>query len=145
MNTRPRQFALAAVVALLAIVVSSCDETTDAQRSQVVSLINSERSSRKLPTLQQASDLNAKAGSWAAKVRNDCKLSHSKMSDGVTLTWGELGENVGSSSSIPKTHTILMNSPGHRANILLPRYGRVGIGVLDGGRYGLMVTQNFRN
>ena len=77
MNTRPRQFALAAVVALLAIVVSSCDETTDAQRSQVVSLINSERSSRKLPKLQQASDLNAKAGSWAAKVRDDCKLSHS--------------------------------------------------------------------
>jgi uncharacterized protein YkwD len=38
-----------------------------------------------------------------------------------------------------------MNSPGHRANILQPRFGRVGIGILDGGRRGLMVTQNFRN
>ena len=132
MNTRPRQFALAAVVALLAIVVSSCDETTDAQRSQVVSLINSERSSRKLPKLQQASDLNAKAGSWAAKVRDDCKLSHSKMSDGVTLAWGELGENVGSSASIPKTHTILMNSPAHKANILKSNFDRIGVGVAAG-------------
>jgi uncharacterized protein YkwD len=38
-----------------------------------------------------------------------------------------------------------MNSPGHRANILKPQFGRVGIGILDGGRRGLMVTQNFRN
>ncbi|MDQ3129497.1 MAG: colicin V production protein, partial [Acidobacteriota bacterium] len=45
----------------------------------------------------------------------------------------------------PIAHTGLMNSPGHRANILQPNFGRVGIGVLDGGRRGLMITQNFRN
>ncbi len=39
----------------------------------------------------------------------------------------------------------LMNSPGHRANILYPEFGRVGIGIMDGGIRGLMVTQNFRN
>jgi len=55
------------------------------------------------------------------------------------------GENLALAQSLPSAHQGLMNSPGHRANILLPRYGRVGIGVLDGGRYGLMVTQNFRN
>ncbi len=38
-----------------------------------------------------------------------------------------------------------MNSPGHRANILYPEFGRVGIGIMDGGIRGLMVTQNFRN
>ena len=55
------------------------------------------------------------------------------------------GENLALAQTLPSAHQGLMNSPGHRANILLPRYGRVGIGVLDGGRYGLMVTQNFRN
>jgi uncharacterized protein YkwD/uncharacterized membrane protein YeaQ/YmgE (transglycosylase-associated protein family) len=55
------------------------------------------------------------------------------------------GENLALAQTLPMAHQGLMNSPGHRANILLPRYGRVGIGVLDGGRYGLMVTQNFRN
>jgi len=55
------------------------------------------------------------------------------------------GENLALAPTLPGAHQGLMNSPGHRANILLPRYGRVGIGVLDGGRYGLMVTQNFRN
>jgi uncharacterized protein YkwD len=38
-----------------------------------------------------------------------------------------------------------MNSPGHRANILRPQYGRLGIGILDGGIRGLMITQSFRN
>jgi len=38
-----------------------------------------------------------------------------------------------------------MNSPGRRANILRPQFGRVGIGIMDGGVHGLMVTQNFRN
>ena len=129
---RPRQFALAAVVALLAIIVASCDETTNSQRSQVISLINKERSSRKLPRLVQAGDLNSKAGGWAAKMRNECRLSHSKLSDGVTLSWRALGENVAYASSIPKTHTSLMNSSRHRANILKSNYNRVGVGVATG-------------
>ena len=55
------------------------------------------------------------------------------------------GENLALSPTLSSAHQGLMNSPGHRANILRAQYGRVGIGVLDGGRYGLMVTQNFRN
>ena len=35
--------------------------------------------------------------------------------------------------------------PGHRANILRPQFGRLGIGILDGGIHGLMVTQAFPN
>jgi uncharacterized protein YkwD len=55
------------------------------------------------------------------------------------------GENLALAPTLQIAHTGLMNSPGHRANILRPQFGRVGIGVLDGGRRGLMVTQNFRN
>jgi len=55
------------------------------------------------------------------------------------------GENLALAQTLPSAHQGLMNSPGHRANILRASYGRVGIGILDGGRYGLMVTQNFRN
>ncbi len=55
------------------------------------------------------------------------------------------GENLALAPSVRIAHTGLMNSPGHRANILKPQFGRVGIGILDGGRRGLMVTQNFRN
>jgi len=55
------------------------------------------------------------------------------------------GENLAYAQTLPRAHQGLMNSPGHRANILKPQFGRVGIGVLDAGVHGLMVTQNFRN
>jgi uncharacterized protein YkwD len=55
------------------------------------------------------------------------------------------GENLALSRTLSMAHQGLMNSPGHRANILRPQFGRVGIGIVDGGRYGLMVTQAFRN
>lgn len=55
------------------------------------------------------------------------------------------GENLALARTLDMAHTGLMNSPGHRANILNPTFGRVGIGILDGGRHGLMVTQTFRN
>lgn len=55
------------------------------------------------------------------------------------------GENLALAPSLLGAHDGLMHSPGHRANILRPQFGRLGIGVLDGGRHGLMVTQDFRN
>jgi uncharacterized protein YkwD len=55
------------------------------------------------------------------------------------------GENLAYAQTLRIAHTGLMNSPGHRANILRPQFRRLGIGVLDGGIRGLMITQNFRN
>ena len=54
------------------------------------------------------------------------------------------GENLALSQTLDMAHDGLMKSPGHRANILNPTFGRLGIGILDGGIYGLMITQNFR-
>lgn len=55
------------------------------------------------------------------------------------------GENLALGRTVSMCHKNLMNSPGHKANILRPAFGRLGIGILDGGRYGLMVSQEFRN
>jgi uncharacterized protein YkwD len=55
------------------------------------------------------------------------------------------GENLALAPTVSIAHTGLMNSPGHRANILRPQFGRLGIGIMDGGRRGLMVSQEFRN
>jgi len=53
------------------------------------------------------------------------------------------GENLAYAPDVIRAHEGLMNSPGHRANILNPNYGKIGIGVIDGGIYGQMFTQNF--
>ena len=55
------------------------------------------------------------------------------------------GENLALAPTISVAHSGLMNSPGHRANILRREFGRVGLGVMDGGMRGLMVSQEFRN
>ena len=55
------------------------------------------------------------------------------------------GENLALAPTVQVAHMGLMNSPGHRANILHPDFGRVGIGIMDGGIRGLMVTQDFRD
>lgn len=63
----------------------------------------------------------------------------------VGIKYYSAGENLALGPSLSICHEGLMNSPGHRANILNPTYGRVGIGILDGGAYGLMISQEFRN
>lgn len=55
------------------------------------------------------------------------------------------GENLALAQTLKTAHVNLMNSPGHRANILNPSFGRVGIGIMEGGDYGLMISQEFRN
>jgi len=55
------------------------------------------------------------------------------------------GENLALAPSTPLAMQGLMNSPGHRANILNSNFGRIGIGVIDGGIYGKMYTQEFTN
>jgi uncharacterized protein YkwD len=63
----------------------------------------------------------------------------------ASIIFSIAGENLALAETLKKAHNNLMNSPGHRANILNPSFGRLGIGVLDGGDYGLMISQEFRN
>lgn len=52
------------------------------------------------------------------------------------------GENLALAPGPDSAHRGLMDSPGHRANILNPAFRRVGVGVLR-GPYGIMVSQEF--
>src|SRR4030043_1231224 len=53
------------------------------------------------------------------------------------------GENLALAPTVSNAETGLMNSEGHRANILEPQFDRVGIGVIDNGIYGEMFVQVF--
>jgi uncharacterized protein YkwD len=55
------------------------------------------------------------------------------------------GENLALAPDTSLAMQGLMNSPGHRANILSPNFHKVGIGVINGGIYGEMYTQDFTN
>lgn len=53
------------------------------------------------------------------------------------------GENLALAPTLSTAHNGLINSEGHRANILEPRFTQVGIGVIDNGIYGKMFVQIF--
>jgi uncharacterized protein YkwD len=53
------------------------------------------------------------------------------------------GENLALAPNLTIAHNGLMNSPGHRANILKDGFRKVGIGVMDGGIFGKMFVQEF--
>lgn len=53
------------------------------------------------------------------------------------------GENLALAPNVELAMQGLMNSPGHKANILSKDFGKVGIGAIDGGVYGQMYCQEF--
>ena len=59
------------------------------------------------------------------------------------ITYNTAGENIAGAATVDRAYTNLMNSAGHRANILSPAYTKIGVGIIQGGPYGLMITQLF--
>jgi uncharacterized YkwD family protein len=59
------------------------------------------------------------------------------------VTYSSAGENIACNQSVQAAHQALMNSPGHRANILKPTFTHIGIGIVDGGKCGKIFTQMF--
>jgi len=63
--------------------------------------------------------------------------------DEAKVDYGIVGENIALAPSVSIAHTGLMNSKGHRENILNTDFSGVGIGVVDNGVYGKMFVQIF--
>ena len=53
------------------------------------------------------------------------------------------GENLALAPTVALAHQGLMESPGHRANILRGEFGRIGIGAVAADGRGYVFTQNF--
>jgi uncharacterized protein YkwD len=53
------------------------------------------------------------------------------------------GENLAFAPNVDIAMDGLMKSPGHKANLLSQNFGRIGVGVIDGGIYGEMFCQEF--
>ena len=131
---------LAGVLAMLALVGSSC--TRNAYAFDSAAQVNATRSSSGLSKLAIDDTLVAKAQAWAERMASAGKISHSQLTDGAGNNWSVLAENVGMASSISQMHSLFMNSPSHRANIVNGSFDRIGTGVAEsGGR--LFVVQVF--
>lgn len=121
--------------------------------TRMLALVNRERISRGLqpvkadPELAEIARAHSRdmfARGYFAHINPDKQDPFDRIRAGK-VRFLTAGENLALGRSLKQCHEGLMQSPGHRANILRPQFGRLGIGILDGGIYGLMITQNFRN
>jgi uncharacterized protein YkwD len=121
--------------------------------SKMLDMVNSERKKKGLKLLKADPELAEVARKHSRDMFTRGYFSHytiekkdpfDRMRD-AQVVFTTAGENLALAQNLSMAHTGLMNSPGHRANILQGAFGRVGIGILDGGIYGIMITQNFRN
>lgn len=118
---------------------------------QMVSLLNKERVKKGLPELSPDPQLKEVARFHSSDMFKKGYFSHySPQGENVADRAKKLnvfflvvGENLAYAPSLELAHQGLMNSDGHRANILSPEYRRIGIGIVDGEEYGLMFTQVF--
>ncbi len=65
------------------------------------------------------------------------------MMNDAGIIYKKAAENIAGNSSVKGAHTSLMNSSGHRANILNPDFTHIGIGIVNGSKYGKIFTQMF--
>ncbi|MDU9003138.1 CAP domain-containing protein [Sedimentitalea todarodis] len=133
---------------------------------QMLDLINDERTSRGLDPVTLELRLNDSAEDHSDWMLDVDRFSHTgsgnsnpgdRMRDadfdfsgnwtwGENIAWQSERGAPGLSDDVENLHDSLMNSPGHRANILNPDFEVIGIGIERGDYNGwdaVMVTQNF--
>lgn len=133
---------------------------------ELLELVNEERRAEGLSNLVLEQRLNDSADDHSSWMLQQDVFSHtgvggSSSNDRMVAanfdfsgSWSS-AENIafqsergdeGYSDDVGDLHEALMNSPGHRANILNANYDYVGIGIQAGvfdGLFGIMITQNF--
>jgi len=128
---------------------SSTDVTAAEQKA--VELLNTDRRANGLSDLKVSSALTVVARSHAQDMVARNFFSHTNP-DGKTLSdrlkqagisFSAAGENIAENISVQATETSLMNSSGHRSNILNSNYTTVGIGVAFDNEGNVYVVQDF--
>ena len=122
-----------------------------AEEQQMITLVNQERVKNGVKPLQVDMKLVKVGRMKSQDMIDNHYFSHISAKYGSPfdlmkaqgVTFNTAGENIAGNGTVGAAHTALMNSPGHRSNILSPNYTRIGIGIIKGGPYGLMISQEF--
>jgi uncharacterized protein YkwD len=120
----------------------------------LLGFVNAARAEHGLKPLVKSEALAAVSRAYCAEMARTGKIAHeSPISGGpadrakkAKIPFTRLTENLALAADAVAAHEGLMNSPGHRANILDPAVTEVGIGAIvsvENGVTSLIVTQMF--
>lgn len=119
----------------------------------MLALVNRERSQRGIGTVVADEPLRAVGRAHSLDMFRRGYFSHytpdgkdpfDRMDD-AGIRYQTAGENLALAPTLESAHTGLMNSPGHKRNILDPHFHKLGIGCYQSGQYGMMFSQEFSN
>jgi uncharacterized protein YkwD len=118
---------------------------------QMLDLLNEERTSAGLLALAWDDRLLPVARQHSEEMFRLKYFGHLSQATGTPfdriksagIAYSRAGENLAYAQSVAVAHRGLMQSPGHRENILRPEFTHIAIGVISAGAYGRMFTQVF--
>jgi uncharacterized protein YkwD len=118
---------------------------------EMFDLVNKERSANGLKLVVWDDDLRDVARKHCLDMFSRGYFSHYNPEgespfdrmDEDAIEYKAAGENLAYAPNVSVAHQGLMNSEGHRANILKEEFGTLGVGVIDGGIHGQMYCQEF--
>ncbi|MFW6036149.1 MAG: CAP domain-containing protein, partial [Halothermotrichaceae bacterium] len=121
------------------------------QESRLVSLVNQERRKNNLQPLSVDSEVTRVARIKAQDMVDNNYFSHYSptygspfdMLDQFGVDYQYAGENLAQNVSVERAHQALMNSSGHRRNILNPNFTHIGVGIKAKGRNGYIYVEMF--
>lgn len=125
---------------------------TDAEAEQaMLELVNGERLAIGLSALELDDALTVVGRAHAIEMFNEGYFAHESPLTGspfdrleaAGLGYRLAGENLAFAPNVEIAHEGLMDSPGHRANILEAGFGRVGIAAVCSAEHGVMFVQVF--
>lgn len=127
------------------------DKGMTALEREMLKLVNWERMTRGISPLSPDIELVKAARLKSQDLIDNHYFDHQSprygspadllLSQGIRFNFA--GENLAKVSTLERGHSGLMNSRGHRENILRPEFAKIGIGIIERGRLGLMITQEF--
>lgn len=121
--------------------------------TQMFAMVNTERTNRGIAALTWSSKIVGVAEAYAMDMWQRHYFSHynpegqsvADRFNAAGIPYTVVGENLALAPTTQTAMNGLMNSPGHRANILDTEFHVVGIGVVDNGIYGKIFVQEFTN
>lgn len=114
-------------------------------------LVNIERDKNKLPRLKVDEELRDLARLKSKDFDDNNYFNHNSAKYGSPfdmmkkfgIKYKVAAENIAGNQSVEEAHIRLMNSPGHRENILNPQITHIGIGIAENKTYEYGFTQMF--
>jgi len=136
----------------IALTIDPVDLRVDKKsEKEMFELINKERTERGVNELAWDEEIAQVArvhgqGMWEGKYFGHISLDGKDIGDRLDneeINYFIAGENLAMAPSSSTAHIGLMNSEGHRSNILEQGFEKAGVGVVSNGVYGKMFVQVF--